>query len=226
MTAPRPTPAGTPRPHRIVVLSKAPIKGFVKTRLASVIGPDASLAVHRRLTSHVLAEVEMAVDLATLSGGIDAEIRVTPDEEAPGARTWVPSSIRIRPQGSGDLGDRMRRAFDEGFAEGAKFVLVVGTDCPGFTRRDPADAFAALSRADVVLGPAADGGFWLLGARGPTPELFHDVPWSTSAVLEATKSLARAAGRTVEFLETLADIDTVDDLDRLRRDPRGHDLRL
>ncbi len=220
------SPPGAPRPNRIVVLSKAPIRGFVKSRLAAVIGPDASLAVHRRLTSHVLAEIEMAVDLATSKGGIDAEIRVTPDEEAPGARTWVPPSIRVRPQGPGDLGDRMRRAFDEGFAEGAALIVVVGTDCPGFTRRHPAEAFAALAHADVVLGPATDGGFWLLGARAPTPELFHDVPWSTSAVLESTKRLARAAGLTVTLLETLSDIDTVDDLDRLRRDPRGHDLRL
>ena len=226
MTGPVERPADRVRPHRVVVLAKAPIRGFVKTRLASVVGEDAALAVHRRLTSHVLAELEMAVDLGAVRGGLEAEIRVTPDDAAPLARTWVPASIRITPQGTGDLGDRMRRAFDEAFAEGASFVVVVGTDCPGFTRRHPADAFAALGQADVVIGPATDGGFWLLGARAPTPELFRDVPWSTHAVLETTQRLARASGRTVALLETLSDIDTIEDLDRLRRDPRGHEPRL
>lgn len=220
-------PPTTPaRATRVIVLSKAPIRGFVKTRLAAVIGAEAALAVHERLASHVLAEIESAVDLRAIEGGLDVDVRVTPDDAARDARTWVPAPFSIRPQGPGDLGDRMRRAFDEAFAEGARRAILVGTDCPGFLRRHVSDAVTALARADVVIGPATDGGFWLLGACAPTPALFHDVPWSTSEACTTTRRLAREAGLRVVELEVLSDIDTVDDLERLRRDPRGHDLRL
>lgn len=209
----------------VVVLAKAPIRGFVKTRLAAVVGVDAALAIHRRLAAHVLAEVAAAVGLGPAGDTVDAEVRVTPDEEVPAARTWVPSSIRIRAQGGGDLGDRMRRAFDDGFTSGASRVVVVGTDCPEFGRRHLAEAFAALVRADLVLGPASDGGYWLIGARAPTPPVFDRVAWSTAAVLATTLERARASGRVVAWLETLGDVDTVEDLDRLHPRPPNQDRR-
>lgn len=208
------TPSRTPN-RRLVVLSRAPIAGFVKTRLAAVIGPDEALRVHQLLVTHVLAEVARVL---TLSNDTDAVVRVTPDEAAETARTWVPSAIRTAPQGGGDLGERMARALDESFMEGVQQVVVVGTDCPGFTAAHALAAFAGLDETDVVLGPATDGGYWLIGARTPTPTLFRDIPWSTADVLALTRRRAHEAGLSVAELETLSDVDTMDDLIRLRRD--------
>jgi len=219
VNAPQP-PAAPPPRDRLVVLAKAPIYGYVKTRLAAVLGPDAALAIYRRLAARVFIEVAAAAD-----HGLDTEARVSPDASAADARAWVPPRIRVRVQGSGDLGERLRRAFDEAFAEGAERVVVIGTDCPGFTRRHAADALAGLAHADLVLGPATDGGYWLLGARGATPDVFEGVPWSTPGVLQATRDRAQAAGLRVFELETLADVDTVEDLERLRQGPLGHDFR-
>lgn len=217
MSEPTPPP---PARDRLVVLAKAPIYGFVKTRLATALGPDAALAIYRRLAARVFIEVAAAAD-----AGVEAEVRVTPDASAADARTWVPPRIRVRTQGPGDLGDRMRRAFDDAFAEGATRVVLIGTDCPGFTRRHAAGAFVSLAHADLVLGPATDGGYWLVGARNRTPEVFDGVPWSTPGVLPATRERAQAAGLRVFELETLDDIDTPEDLERLRGGPLGPEFR-
>jgi len=213
-------PPPPPARERLVVLAKAPLYGLVKTRIAATLGPDVALAVYRRLAARTFIEVAAAAD-----HGVEAEARVTPDASAIDARTWVPPRIRVRAQGTGDLGDRVRRAFDDAFAEGAERVVVIGTDCPAFTRRHAIEAFAALARADLVLGPATDGGYWLIGARRATPDVFEGVPWSTPGVLAATRERARAAGLRVFELETLADVDTAEDLDRLRRSPLGQDFR-
>ncbi len=213
-------PPPPPARERLVVLAKAPIYGLVKTRIAATLGPDVALAVYRRLAARTFIEVAAAAD-----HGVEAEARVTPDASALDARTWVPPRIRVRAQGTGDLGNRMRRAFDDAFAEGAERVAVVGTDCPGFTRRHAEAAFAALSHSDLVIGPATDGGYWLLGARGTTPDVFAGVPWSTNGVLAATRDRAQAVGLRVFELETLADLDTAEDLERLRKSPLGQDFR-
>jgi rSAM/selenodomain-associated transferase 1 len=195
----------------LVVLTKAPIRGCVKTRLAAAIGPDAALRVHQRLVAHTLHEVERAC--AALAP-IDVVVRVTPDAAAASARTWVPPAIRIATQGDGDLGARMERAMEAAFAAGAGRVVLIGTDCPGLLGAHIVEAFAALERADVVVGPARDGGYWLIGARAPTSALFRDVPWSTPEVVALTLARALEAGRSVALLGVLDDLDTAEDLAR------------
>lgn len=118
---------------------------------------------------------------------------------------------RLLPQGPGDLGERLGRVF-EALCEGGQPGLVVGSDCPALTAARIRTAAERLGHADVVIGPALDGGYYLIGLRRPRPELFADIPWSTASVLEVTRSRAREAGLRVELLETARDLDTPEDL--------------
>lgn len=115
-------------------------------------------------------------------------------------------------QRNGNLGDRMNNAASEAFAGGAQTVLVVGTDCPELEPTHVIEAFARLEGSDIVVGPAADGGYYLLGLRRPIPELFTDIDWGSSNVLEQTCEKAARADASLDFLQVLSDVDRPDDL--------------
>jgi hypothetical protein len=177
----------------------------VKTRLAATIGPEAAADLYRALVEHVLE--------ATTPRPGDYERLVFFDP--PGAleemRAWLPG-LRLLPQGSGDLGERMADAFARAFARGASRVAIVGTDAPSVSREAVTEALAALGGADAVLGPAEDGGYYLLALRGPRPELFAGIAWSTATVAAETRARASASGLTVRELPALRDLDTLEDL--------------
>jgi nucleoside-diphosphate-sugar epimerase len=118
----------------------------------------------------------------------------------------------VTSQGDGDLGERLARASGEALAAGVRRVVVIGSDCPGLEARHLAAAFDALQEQDVVIGPAADGGYYLIGLRGPAPSLFENIAWGTSRV--AAQTLATAARQTlrVRQLEVLGDVDRPEDL--------------
>jgi|ERR1043166_391694 rSAM/selenodomain-associated transferase 1 len=139
------------------------------------------------------------------------ELRFTPDDAGASVSAWLHPGWQLKPQGAGDLGEKLKRSFDESFQEGFERVVIIGSDAPEVTRKDIESAWHYLRDHDVVLGPAKDGGYWLIGLRGPQPSLFEGIPWSSSAVLEQTVLRVRAAGLTGHFLRTLADIDTEED---------------
>jgi rSAM/selenodomain-associated transferase 1 len=186
-----------PEPHVIVFL-KAPRLGTVKTRLAATIGEDAALAAYRLMAETVLN---------TLAGWPSVELRITPDDAEPELRQWIQSDWQCAPQGSGDLGNRMHRAF----SEANRPAIIIGTDCPTFQIEDLIKAADALSWHDVVLGPATDGGYWLIGLTEPHPFLFENVPWSTESVLAETLARAKAAALTCHLLREQSDVDTEED---------------
>src|SRR5262249_24760372 len=115
------------------------------------------------------------------------------------------------PQGPGDLGERLSRAFRDAFASGARRVVVIGSDCPDVTPADIHAAWAALEAHDVVLGPAIDGGYWLIGLQALHEPLFRGVRWSTSTVLTQTLALCHQQGLRVHRLRELSDVDTEED---------------
>ena len=133
-----------------------------------------------------------------------------PDADA--ARAWLGDAISIREQGDGDLGARMERATREAFAEGAGAVVLIGGDCPQLTATTLGVAFAALREKEIVLGPAADGGYYLIGLRRARPELFRGIAWSTDAVLAQTLAAARDSTVECHLLDRLRDVDEPDDL--------------
>lgn len=125
---------------------------------------------------------------------------------------WLGADLLYRPQGEGDIGERMKRAFDEAFEDGALLVVLVGSDIPGLTSEILERAFEGLRRCGMVLGPAMDGGYYLIGLRQPVPLLFSGISWGSDRVLTQTLKAAETLGLTVELVDTLRDIDRIEDL--------------
>lgn len=188
----------------VLVFLRAPERGRVKTRLAAAIGPDAALAVYRRLAEHTVAEA--------LGAGAAVRAHVTPDGAAAEVAAWLGEGPLYLPQGEGDLGARMEQAFAGAFAAGHSPVAIVGSDLPALSAGLLRRALALLEHHDAVLGPAEDGGYYLLALREPCPALFRGVPWSTERVLAVTLGRLREAGLGAATLEVLRDVDEVEDL--------------
>jgi rSAM/selenodomain-associated transferase 1 len=189
----------------LVVFVKEPRAGAVKTRLAAAIGADDAAAVYRAMAEGVLA--------ATMpeAGEYERLVFYDPPDAGERLRSWLPAG-RLRRQGPGDVGARMADAFSRSFARGASRVAIVGSDAPAVGRAQVLAAFGALGAHDVVLGPAHDGGYWLVALRAPQPALFAGIEWSTASVLEETLARAAVAGLVVKQLAVLRDVDTVADL--------------
>jgi rSAM/selenodomain-associated transferase 1 len=135
------------------------------------------------------------------------QLRFTPDDSISEIQQWCRPNWRLQPQGQGDLGLRLHRAFDAAFASGSRRVAVIGSDCPLVTPPDIITAWQALDTHDLVLGPARDGGYWLIALRQPQPELFTGIPWSSPSVLQSTLSAATSANLNTFLLRELSDID-------------------
>ncbi|MEP6689592.1 MAG: TIGR04282 family arsenosugar biosynthesis glycosyltransferase [Gemmatimonadaceae bacterium] len=192
----------------IVVFARAPRLGEVKTRLAAELGNDAALEVYREVA-------EIAFGSAAGAVADRVVVACAPDLALDELREWAELSagaaLHCEPQGSGDLGERLTRAIDDGFRHGASAVIVIGTDCPALTSAMLNNAFAELHHADVVIGPAHDGGYYLIGVRAPHAELFDGIPWSTPDVFAMTIEAAQRGALRVRLLPPLADIDTAAD---------------
>ena len=189
-------------PTDIAILAKAPVPGFAKTRLIPAIGAHAAAVLQERLT-------ERAVATARAAAIGDATLWCAPDTRH---RSFRDLGVALRQQPEGDLGARMLAAF------GARPTLVIGTDCPALTAAHLRDAADALATHDVVLIPAEDGGYVLIGARTAHPGLFTDMTWGTSTVLAETRARIAARGVTSRELPPLWDVDTEDDLARMERE--------
>ena len=203
-------------PH-LLVFAREPVLGQVKTRLAAAIGPAAALAVYRELLHHTAAAVAAAGLPTTLWL---AEAPAPPAAPAQPRPNWPGYPWHVQPPAA-DLGARMAHAFAEAFAAGAAAALVIGTDCPGLTAGHLGEAAAALATHDVVVGPATDGGYYLLGMKTLHQELFAGQQWSTATVLADTLAAAARLGLRVAQLPALADIDTAADLAAWRGEAGG-----
>lgn len=190
----------------IVLFVKPPVPGRVKTRLARDIGNEAACAVYRTLADRVVAAATASgIPLCLCHDGDDAS-------GLPG--TWREAAAICLPQQGDDLGERMARAFTTFFAKGFETVVLIGSDIPGLDSRYLQAAFGQLQRHDLVIGPALDGGYCLIGCHRHCfcPVLFEAMPWSTGRVLALTLAVAEAHGLSVALQTPLQDIDTFDDL--------------
>ena len=186
-------------------MAKYPAPGRVKTRLARVLGADVACRLHHAFV----------LDLADRLRGLPYSVTwAYAPAEAPFA-DLVPGA-RCRPQEGRNLGERMAAVIAAEFRDGGGPVLVIGADVPHLPAPRLAEAAAMLERdADVVLGPAEDGGYYLVGVTAPAPVLFEGVSWGTSDVLAATLARAAGAGLRTRLLATDFDLDEPPDLDRL-----------
>jgi uncharacterized protein len=186
----------------LLIFLKAPRPGTVKTRLAQDIGPEAATQIYRQLTERVLETCQSIPSVELWFSPADAIAEIEP---------WQKPGWTLHPQSDGDLGQRMLHAMSSAFSRSAQRVLVIGTDCPYILRADIETAWAGLTSHDLVLGPAEDGGYWLIGTKEPQPTLFEAVPWSTADVFQVTLDKADALNLKTQLLPTYPDIDTLTD---------------
>lgn len=201
----------------VLLFARAPAAGRVKTRLAARIGASEAAAVQRACTLDSIA-------LAQSVRGCRRRLLLAGEE-----RVWraeigsLPPGWERERQRGGDLGARLERAFAEAFRRGARKALAIGTDTPWMGRARIETAFAWLERDEVVLGPSADGGYYLVGMRRVFPNLFRGIAWGTGTVLAATRRVIEAVGARYRLLPWDFDLDRPEDLERarglLRREP-------
>jgi hypothetical protein len=197
-------PRETPTSNKLVILTKAPGAGRAKTRLAAALGDNA--------TGH-LAYAFIADTLAlSADRHWDTTVALEPFDAEEALRPLAPSAT-FAPQAVGDLGTRICHALEAATASGP--AVLIGSDTPDLPKSVLAQAFEALETHDAVIGPAADGGFYLLGLRAPFPGIFADVEWSTSTVFAQTTGNIAAAGRSCALLEEWQDVDDICSLSAL-----------
>jgi hypothetical protein len=219
----------------LAVFAKTPRPGRVKTRLAAEIGDHVAALLHRLLVDYTLRSLGEVADRRLLA--------FTPATDEAAWRRHLGPSWQAVAQSTDDLGHRLARCFaeqlssdapDEATAprepetsrgptgEPARRMVIVGTDCPWLTAGHVASALDALQQMPVVLGPAHDGGYYLIGLRGPwsqrLPPLFEEIPWGTAAVAEATRDACRRVGLEWHELTPLSDLDRPADLRQLLAD--------
>lgn len=213
-------------------MARWPAPGRCKTRLAVGTGPRRAAAIQARLTAHCLAAARQLVTLAAAGGPTAApELVLAVDGLGRRAaqrwsRTYAGprfAELRMRRQGPGSLAVRLRRQLGQARREGARAVVVVGSDLPTLQARDLLAAFEALERVPLVLGPARDGGYWLIGlagaalaSSGPAVQLFcgrdRSIAWGSDRVLSQTLAAAAAAHLPWQLLAEHGDLDRPEDL--------------
>jgi rSAM/selenodomain-associated transferase 1 len=193
--------------ERLIIFTRYPEPGRTKTRLIPALGAAGAANLHRRMTEQAIAT---ARQLAALQA-VALEVRYSGGDAAL-MQQWLGANLRLRAQSDGDLGARMREAFHEAFQQGCERVVIIGTDCPGITSATLAAAFAALCRNDLALGPASDGGYYLIGLRRLIPQLFDGILWGTDGVLRHTLQIAETLDLRYSLLEQLDDVDRPEDL--------------
>ncbi|MBS1668384.1 MAG: TIGR04282 family arsenosugar biosynthesis glycosyltransferase [Bacteroidetes bacterium] len=190
----------------LLIFAKNLIPGQVKTRLAASIGHDGALAVYQKLLQHT----EM------VTRNIDVDKTVFYSSFIEEQDLWDNEIYKKQLQSGTDLGERMQDAFLETFAKGHGKVVIIGTDCLEMERVIIMDAFAQLNEHDIVIGPAKDGGYYLLGMKKMVPSIFYNISWGTDKVLEETLHACYQLKISVGLLPILSDIDTVKDLESQR----------
>lgn len=192
---------------RLIIFTRSPEPGRNKTRLIPALGAIGATELHCRM---VRATLNWAERLATMHP-VELRIQFTGADESAMAESFG-SQFQYVPQCEGDLGQRLEHAFRESFQINCRRVVVVGTDCPSLSEVIVHQAFDHLEDHDVVIGPAEDGGYYLIGLARPAEELFTGVAWGTGQVLETTLAAAIRSELSIAVLPTLADVDRPEDL--------------
>ncbi len=186
----------------LIIFSKYPQYGKVKTRLAATIGNEKAIKFYNVCAKHLFDAA------AALNGDTEIFLYFYPQNELKKIKEWVSKDFNYLPQSNGDLGTKMNRSFNEAFAKGMEKVVIVGTDIPDVDSELLKKAFDELERHDVVIGPTYDGGYYLLGLKKPVPSIFRNIEWSTHHVFDQTLKKLRELGLKPKLLNKLHDIDT------------------
>ncbi len=199
-------------PERLILFTRRPEPGRVKTRLIPLLGPVGAADLQRQMAEHVLSVAQRYIR----THACDIEIRFeggTPDQMT----RWLGEDLLLAPQKDGNLGERMGNALESAFHCGVQRAVLAGTDIPGITADTFETAFTALTVHHTVFGPARDGGYYLVGmqtsvSRRAIPLIFEDIPWGTGIVLEKTLDRLKSSGLSAALTERLQDVDRPEDL--------------
>ena len=194
----------------LAIMAKYWTPGKVKTRLGKTIGMDRSAKIHQLFVQHLVQQ---------FSGDeFESWMVATPDSALEAFRSELPPHWSLKPQADGDLGKRMAAWFEYCISQQASGVLI-GADCPALSTAEVDVAFEHLGDHDVVLGPAVDGGYYLIGLRAPAKpdysDLWREISWSTETVFQSTLSRAEDMGLSVAILPAREDVDTETELEHL-----------
>lgn len=185
----------------LIIFIKNPVLGKVKTRLAKDVGDKEALSIYYDLLQRCREECRK----------VNAKRWLYYSDELEQQDAWSEQHFTKRLQSQGDLGERIQDAFDTVNQEG-EATIIIGSDCYDLSASIIEAAFEALEEKDFVIGPANDGGYYLLGSTQFHPQLFQQIDWSTSAVFEQTIAQAKELNLSIEVLEELVDLDTLDDV--------------
>jgi len=197
---------------RLVIFTRYPEPGTTKTRMIPVLGSEGAADLQRQMTDFLVSKVKAFSERCFLS----VEVRFEGGSERL-MREWLGSSITYRHQGPGDIGRRMERALLDGFLDGYTSIVIIGSDIPDISSDIIDKAFEELQKNSLVLGPAGDGGYYLIGMQKADevkayPELFKTISWGTNKVLSQTIAAANQLGIGYALLNTLRDVDRPEDL--------------
>jgi uncharacterized protein len=199
----------------LIIFAKEPRPGQVKTRLCPPLLPQAVARLYSQFLEDVLAEM-------TGLPQFPVAVAYTPEAARPFFHNLISPDTLLVAQAGADLGERLPQAFAWGFAQGAAMVLIRNSDSPDLPGSLILEAQEVLAdgRAQAVLGPCPDGGYYLVGLNAPQPRLFQGINWSSSTVLTDTLAQAGRLGLTVHLLPSWLDIDTIADLREFVRSPK------
>lgn len=193
--------------ERIIVFAKYPHSGFVKTRLIPALGANGAAELHEMFTRATLAIAKEASEVRSC----DLEIRLV-GGDCDQMRKLFGSEFCFSQQQGNTLGERLAHAVAKAFEEGIARVVVIGTDCPELETSVLSVAFDCLLSNDLVLGPAMDGGYYLIGLRANQPDLFREIEWGTDKVLAQTIDIGHRLGCSISKMKVLRDVDEPQDL--------------
>lgn len=205
----------------VIIFAKQPVPGKVKTRLAADLGNDFAVGFYKKCALHIFNEVSELHNF-----GIDCYLFYGVDDDESEIKVWVDKNFVFKPQAEGDLGNKMKCAFQNVFMNGKNKVIIVGTDIPDITAEILLNAFEILNENDIVISPSHDGGYNFLGMNNFYPELFENIKWSTSEVLQKTISKIEGLGLNLEIAESFLDIDDKTDLMNWLTDLNNGNVKL
>ncbi len=197
-------------PNLLIVFYRNPVLGKVKTRIAATMGDEAALAIYLRLAAYT----------RTIVGDLECDKAVFYSEQIETEDQWDIARYQKHMQRGADLGKRMSGAFQWAFSKGYESVCLIGSDCLDLTTDQLAHSFEILSLNDVVLGPAKDGGYYLIGMNELHKKLFINKPWSSHLLLEATLEEMEKLKLDYQMMPVLSDIDTESDLPKSFKVPQ------
>jgi rSAM/selenodomain-associated transferase 1 len=193
--------------QHLIIFTRYPEPGKTKTRLIPALGSEGAAHLQRQMTEYTVFQAQELQKLTPLTFEVrfaGGNLQLMQD--------WLGFALNYQSQGEGDLGERMTRSLFDAFQRSAEQVIIIGTDCPGVNSQLLATAFEQLHSFDLVVGPAIDGGYYLIGLRRLIAQLFTNISWGTSQVLQQTINIVQKLNLSHIYLPPLGDVDRPEDL--------------